>query len=228
MVEIVQDFEPFFGYSGRNIPDTGAFQYLRKLGVVDIGSNSVRMVIFDGAARSPAYFFNEKVFCGLGSGLANSGKLHIEGRLRAISAIERFVNMAKVMGVPQLTLIATGAVRSSSDGSLFCDEIKRKTGKEIKIIDGRDEARLSAQGVMLGWPGAYGLVCDLGGSSMELAEISKGNVGKCSTSELGPLILKELKGGRKKRKQHIKVIMTKLAAVMGPELNRLFFVGGSW
>ena len=228
MVEIVQDFEPFFGYSGRNIPDTGAFQYLRKLGVVDIGSNSVRMVIFDGAARSPAYFFNEKVFCGLGSGLANSGKLHIEGRLRAISAIERFVNMAKVMGVPQLTLIATGAVRSSSDGSLFCDEIKRKTGKEIKIIDGRDEARLSAQGVMLGWPGAYGLVCDLGGSSMELAEISKGNVGKCSTSELGPLILKELKGGRKKRKQHIKVIMTKLAAEMGPQHNRLFLVGGSW
>ena len=62
MVEIVQDFEPFFGYSGTNIPDTGAFQYLRKLGVVDIGSNSVRMVIFDGAARSPAYFFNEMVF----------------------------------------------------------------------------------------------------------------------------------------------------------------------
>ena len=59
MVEILQDFEPFFGYSKTNISETGAFHYLRKLGVIDIGSNSVRMVIFDGAARSPAYFFNE-------------------------------------------------------------------------------------------------------------------------------------------------------------------------
>ena len=101
------------------------------------------------------------------------------------------------MEVPQLTLIATAAVRSASDGLLFCDEIKRKTGKDVNIIDGLEEARLSAQGVMLGWPGAYGLVCDLGGSSMELAEINKGIVGKCSTSELGPFILKELKGGKK-------------------------------
>ena len=228
MVEILQDFEPFFGYSKTNIPETGAFHYLRKLGVIDIGSNSVRMVIFDGAARSPAYFFNEKILCGLGSGLAHSGRLHSEGRLRAISAIERFVNMAHAMEVPQLTLIATAAVRSASDGLLFCDEIKRKTGKEINIIDGIEEARLSAQGVMLGWPGAYGLVCDLGGSSMELAEINEGIVGKCLTSELGPLILKELKGGRKNRKQHIKETMAKLAAEMGPQHNRLFLVGGSW
>ncbi len=228
MVEISQDFEPFFGYSKKNIPETGAFHYLRKLGVIDIGSNSVRMVIFDGAARSPAYFFNEKILCGLGSGLGHSGRLHSEGRLRAISAIERFVNMAHAMEVPQLTLIATAAVRSASDGLLFCDEIKRKTGKEINIIDGIEEARLSAQGVMLGWPGAYGLVCDLGGSSMELAEINEGTVGKCLTSELGPLILKELKGGRKNRKHHIKETMAKLAAEMGPQHNRLFLVGGSW
>ena len=127
MVKILQDFDPFFGFSKSNIPETGAFHYLRKLGVIDIGSNSVRMVVFDGAARSPAYFFNEKILCGLGSGLAHSGRLNPEGRLRAIAAIERFVNMAQVMEVPQLTLIATAAVRSASDGLLFCNEIKRKT-----------------------------------------------------------------------------------------------------
>ncbi len=228
MVEILQDFEPFFGYSKTKTPETGALHYLRKLGVIDIGSNSVRMVIFDGAARSPSYFFNEKILCGLGSGLVHSGRLHAEGSLRAISAIERFVNMAHAMEVPQLTLIATAAVRSASDGLLFCDEIRRKTGKEINIIDGIEEARLSAQGVMLGWPGAYGLVCDLGGSSMELAEINEGTVGKCLTSELGPLILKELKSGKKNRKQHIKATMAKLADEMGPQHNRLFLVGGSW
>ena len=228
MVEIFQEFEPFFSYNKTNIPETGALHYLRKLGVIDIGSNSVRMVIFDGAARSPAYFFNEKILCGLGSGLVHSGKLHEEGRLRAISAIERFVNMAQAMEVPQLTLIATAAVRSASDGLLFCDEIRRKTGKEVNIIDGLEEARLSAQGVMLGWPGAYGLICDLGGSSMELAEINKGVVGKRSTSDLGPLILREMKGGKKNRKNHIQESMTKLAKDMGPQLNRLFLVGGSW
>ena len=164
MVEILQDFKPFFGYNKTNTPETEALHYLRKLGVIDIGSNSVRMVIFDGAARSPAYFFNEKILCGLGSDLVHSGKLHVAGRLRAISAIERFVNMAEAMEVPQLTLIATAAVRSASDGLMFCDEIRKKTGKDINIIDGLEEARLSAQGVMLGWPGAYGLVCDLGGS----------------------------------------------------------------
>jgi exopolyphosphatase/guanosine-5'-triphosphate,3'-diphosphate pyrophosphatase len=228
MVDIFQEFKPFFGYNKTNNPETEALHYLRKLGVIDIGSNSVRMVIFDGAARSPAYFFNEKILCGLGSDLVRSGKLHVAGRLRAISAIERFVNMAQAMEVPQLTLIATAAVRSASDGVLFCDEIRRKTGKEVNTIDGLEEARLSAQGVMLGWPGAYGLICDLGGSSMELAEINKGVVGKRSTSDLGPLILREMKGGKKNRKNHIQESMAELAKDMGPQLNRLFLVGGSW
>ena len=66
MVEILQDFKPFFGIKQTGIPDVGALHYLQKLGVIDIGSNSVRMVVFDGAARSPSYFYNEKILCGLG------------------------------------------------------------------------------------------------------------------------------------------------------------------
>ncbi len=146
MVEIVRDFKPFFGFKQTGMPDIGALHYLQKLGVIDIGSNSVRMVVFDGAARSPSYFYNEKILCGLGLGLVNSGKLNPEGKLRAISAIERFVNIAEAMEVPQLTLIATAAVRSASDGLIFCDEIRKKTKKEVNIIDGLEEARLSAQG----------------------------------------------------------------------------------
>ena len=228
MVEIVRDFKPFFGFKQTGMPDIGALHYLQKLGVIDIGSNSVRMVVFDGAARSPSYFYNEKILCGLGLGLVNSGKLNPEGKLRAISAIERFVNIAEAMEVPQLTLIATAAVRSASDGLIFCDEIRKKTKKEVNIIDGLEEARLSAQGVMLGWPGSYGLICDLGGSSMELAEINKGTVGKRTSSNLGPLILKEMKGGKKNRKQYIKLKIAELAIKIGPQHNRLFLVGGSW
>ena len=60
----------------------------------------------------------------------------------------------------------------------FLRRSARETGVKIWVIDGEEEARLSAQGVLLGWPGAYGLVCDIGGSSMELAEISGGRVGR--------------------------------------------------
>ncbi|MGB0299581.1 MAG: exopolyphosphatase, partial [Paracoccaceae bacterium] len=96
------------------------------------------------------------------------------------------------------------------------------------IVNGEEEARLSAQGVLLGWPGSYGLVCDIGGSSMELAEISGGIVGKRTTSDLGPLQLKEIKGGAEARAKAIKTAVKELAKQMGPQHNRLFLVGGSW
>jgi len=99
---------------------------------------------------------------------------------------------------------------------------------KIWVIDGEEEARLSAQGVLLGWPGSYGLICDIGGSSMELAEISDGQVGKCVTSELGPLKLRDVSGGRRGRKVHIKTVIDGLSHTMGPQRDRLFLVGGSW
>ncbi len=201
---------------------------LSRVGVVDVGSNSVRLVVFDGAARSPAYFYNEKIMCALGAGLSESGVLNPEGRIRALNALKRFQHLAQGMGLPSLTVVATAAVRDASDGDAFCAEVKRETGLRIWVIDGEEEARLSAQGVLLGWPGSYGLVCDIGGSSMELAEISGGRVGRRVTSSLGPLKLREVKGGKKGRHAHIKQTMAQLQEVMGPQRDRLFLVGGSW
>lgn len=204
------------------------YPYLKKVGVIDVGSNSVRLVVFDGAARSPAYFYNEKIMCALGAGMAHSGRLNPDGRRRALAAIDRFVHLAKGMGVPKLTAVATAAVRDASDGVEFCDEVLEKTGQKIWIINGLEEARLSAQGVLLGWPGSYGLVCDIGGSSMELAEISGGHVGKRISSDLGPLKLRELTGGKKGRSRHIKETLAYMSDALGPQHNRLFLVGGSW
>lgn len=201
---------------------------LSRVGVVDVGSNSVRLVVFDGAARSPAYFYNEKIMCALGAGLSESGILNPEGRIRALNALKRFQHLAQGMGLPTLTVVATAAVRDASDGDNFCAEVKKATGLRIWVIDGEEEARLSAQGVLLGWPGSYGLVCDIGGSSMELAEISDGRVGRRVTSSLGPLKLREIKGGKKGRKAHIKETMGRLKDAMGPQPDRLFLVGGSW
>ncbi len=201
---------------------------LARVGVLDVGSNSVRLVVFDGAARSPAYFYNEKIMCGLGAGLAKTGRLNPEGRVRALAAMRRFALLADGMGIAPFTAVATAAVREAEDGAEFVAEVERETGIRLFIIDGPEEARLSAQGVLLGWPGAYGLVCDIGGSSMELAEINDGTVGRRVTSPLGPLKLKDFQGNKKARRDHIRAIVDDLAVQLGPQKNRLFLVGGSW
>ncbi|WP_295316127.1 Ppx/GppA family phosphatase [Roseobacter sp.] len=220
--------QPDAGLFGRPLFEDPGARALARVGVVDVGSNSVRLVVFDGAARSPAYFYNEKIMCALGAGLSDSGRLNPEGRVRALAALRRFQHLAQGMGLPALTVVATAAVRDASDGPEFCEDVRRETGLRIWVIDGEEEARLSAQGVLLGWPGSYGLVCDIGGSSMELAEISGGRVGRRMTSSLGPLKLREIKGGKKARDAHIRETMEHMKSVMGDQRDRLFLVGGSW
>ena len=218
-----------WGPWGRPLFDDDIAKGLSRVGVIDVGSNSVRLVVFDGAARSPAYFYNEKIMCALGAGLSETGHLSPTGRERALSAIRRFAALAEGMGIPPLTAVATAAVREASDRQDFCDEVLRETGIKIWVIDGREEARLSAQGVLLGWPGSYGLVCDIGGSSMELADLQDGKVGQRVTSALGPLKLREIKGGKKAIKAYIKETMVDLHGKMDAETAmRLFLVGGSW
>lgn len=218
------DWGPF----GRPLFDDPSARALARVGVVDVGSNSVRLVVFDGAARSPAYFYNEKIMCALGAGLSETGRLNPEGRARALAALSRFQLLARGMDLPPLTVVATAAVRDAEDGADFCAEVERETGLKIWVIDGEEEARLSAQGVLLGWPGSYGLVCDIGGSSMELAEIHDGAVGNRVTSPLGPLKLRDVPGGRRGRKAHIKAVIEELHDRLGPQRDRLFLVGGSW
>jgi exopolyphosphatase/guanosine-5'-triphosphate,3'-diphosphate pyrophosphatase len=220
--------DPEWGPFQRPLFADPSVRHLSRVGVVDVGSNSVRLVVFDGAARSPAYFYNEKIMCALGAGLSETGRLNPEGRKRALAALHRFQLLAQGMDAGPLTAGATAAVRDAEDGQAFVDEVERETGLKINIIPGTEEARLSAQGVMLGWPGSYGLVCDIGGSSMELAEIKGGQVGRRMTSPLGPLKLREVPGGRKGRRTYIKAEVEKMAETLGSQRDRLFLVGGSW
>ncbi len=213
---------------GRPLFDDPSARALERVGVVDVGSNSVRLVVFDGAARSPAYFYNEKVMAGLGQGLAQTGRLNPQGRVRALAALRRFAALAQGMKLPPLTCVATAAVREAEDGPAFRAEVERETGLRLWVIDGQEEARLSAQGVLLGWPEAEGLVCDIGGNSMELAEVSGGKVGRRVTSPLGPFRLQQLPGGKKGLTKHIRETVEALAAEMGTEHERIYLVGGSW
>ncbi len=219
---------PEWGPFGRPLFDDPLSQALSRVGVIDIGSNSVRLVVFDGAARSPAYFYNEKIMCGLGAGMSETGRLNPEGKIRAFGAIRRFQMLAEGMNLPPLTAVATAAMREAEDGPAFREEVEAATGLRIWVIDGEEEARLSAQGVLLGWPGSYGLTCDVGGSSMELAEIFEGRVGRRVSSALGPLKLRDLPGGKKGRDAVIKESIEELSQIMGTQRDRLFLVGGSW
>ena len=218
------DWAPF----GKGLFDDPSVRALSRVGVVDVGSNSVRMVVFDGAARSPAYFYNEKVMCGLGKGLAETNRLNPEGRVRALKALKRFAVLAKGMGIETLTVVATAATREADDGPEFQEMVLRETGLRLWVVDGDEEARLSAQGVLLGWPDARGVVCDIGGNSMELARIGGGKVGKRMTSPLGPFRLQQVPGGVRERAAHIDSVLKGLQRELKSEGERLYLVGGSW
>lgn len=194
-----------------------------RMAVIDVGSNSVRLVVFDGSSRSPAYFYNEKVLCGLGAGMAESGVLNPDGRRRAMLALRRFMALLANMGLNSIASVATAAVREASDGPEFVAEVKDQLGLALHVASGKEEARLSAQGVLLGRPEAEGLVCDIGGASMELAELRSGSVGRCETSPLGPLKLESFSGDLDGH------IAQQIALMEMPKkAARLFLVGGSW
>ncbi|WP_055681818.1 Ppx/GppA family phosphatase [Jannaschia rubra] len=227
MTDDAQDPEGY-GPFGAPLFDGPEARALRRVGVIDVGSNSVRMVVFDGAARSPAYFYNEKILCGLGAGLADSGKLNPEGRVRALAALRRFAILARGMEVNSLTAVATAAVREADDGPAFEAEVTARTGLKLWVIDGPQEARLSGQGVLLGWPGAEGLMCDIGGSSMELAELSGGEVGATVSGRVGPLKLQDIRG-KGARRTEIEARVAEMAEALGRDrYDRLYLVGGSW
>ncbi|MFN3525433.1 MAG: Ppx/GppA family phosphatase [Paracoccus sp. (in: a-proteobacteria)] len=211
-----------FGPKFRKLPKRA----LKRVGVVDVGSNSIRLVVFDGAARSPAYFYNEKIMAGLGQDMARTGKLNPAGIERGFAALRRFAALARSMNIEPLTCVATAAVREAEDGPAFQTRVERETGLRLHVIDGAEEARLSAQGVLLGWPEARGLVCDIGGNSMELAEVGEGKVGRRATSQLGPFRLQQVPEAD--LPAHIDAILGDLATTMGTDHKRLYLVGGSW
>lgn len=200
---------------------------LRRIGVIDVGSNSVRLVVFDGMARSPAYFYNEKVLCGLGAGMSETGMLSPAGWESALRTLHRFAALAGRMELSGMIAVATAAVREAKDGRAFCDQVERETGLTLHIASGSEEARLASQGVLLGWPDAEGLVCDMGGASVELAQVAGGEMVHGATSPLGPLKLVDFTDPEKRDKYLRKTAKALRKAVPEPA-PRLYLVGGSW
>lgn len=201
----------------------------RLIGIIDIGSNSVRLVVYRGAVRVPPAVFNEKVMCGLGKGLGVTGRMDTEAMEHAIETLRRFALLCADMQVDDLHVVATAAVRSATNGKAFVAQVKRETGLDIKIISGEQEGRFSALGVLSAIPDADGLVGDLGGGSLELVRVADGKVGNRVSLPIGALTL--LNHGSEPERSIAAVVQKALDQV--PWLTEarglpFYTVGGSW
>lgn len=161
----------------------------RPFAVVDIGSNSVRLVVFEARRRATVPLYNEKVTCELGRGIGDDGRLEPANIARALTAITRFVGIARAARAGAIDLIATAAVRDAADGEAFARAVRARVGLPVTVLSGADEARLAALGVVSGMPGAGGIVGDLGGGSLELVDVEGGRIGRHDTLPVGPLRL---------------------------------------
>lgn len=156
------------------------------VGIIDIGSNSVRFVAYGGAARVPSVLFNEKVMAALGRGLSENGALDEVAMDRTLEALGRFRRIATEMGLKKLHAVATAAVRDATNGPQF---LKRITalGLKTRLLPGEEEAELSGLGVISAIPRANGVVADLGGGSLELIGVARGGAGEGVSLPLGVL-----------------------------------------
>ncbi len=199
------------------------------IGVVDIGSNSVRLVVFEEASRSPISICNEKVMCGLGRAVVSSGRLDEEGIERTLAELARFKILADYHSVSRLLAFATAAVRGAKNGQEFIDAASAQLNCPILILSGEDEARLAAAGVKCGILNATGLVADLGGGSLEISILKKGVLKKTHTLGIGALTLKDVSGGDLQTAEEIARRECKSVDWLDriPD-DRIYAVGGAW
>ncbi len=198
------------------------------VGIIDIGSNSIRLVVYQGAARLPAILFNEKVMAGLGRSLGETGAIDASALATARAALGRFALMAREMQVADLRTVATAAVRDATNGGELL-ATARKLGLQVELLSGEEEATASGLGVLSGIPEADGIVGDLGGGSLELVRVVAGTVTDRVSFPLGVLRVGAL---RAKAQGTLDRRVAGLIAEAGWKGRGkglpLYLVGGSW
>ena len=199
-----------------------------RLGIIDIGSNSIRLVVYDGPARIRSILFNEKVLAGLGRGLAQTGALDPLAIDRALTALTRYRCLAEQMKVSRLRTVATAAVRDASNGPQFLQRLSAD-GFEVELLSGADEANMAGHGVLAAIPEANGIVGDLGGGSLELVRVADGRVHERASFPLGVLRIDAIrrKGQRVLERTLAKALDQAGWNGIGKGLP-FYMVGGSW
>jgi len=196
------------------------------VGIIDIGSNSVRFVAYGGSERVPSALFNEKVMAALGRGLAKSGRLSDESMKKTLESLARFRLLGREIGLKRLHVVATAAVRDATNGAEFLKQVAA-LGFKPKLLAGAEEAELAGLGVISAIPNANGVVADLGGGSLELIGVARGNAGEGVSLPLGVLRLE----AQPKASELLDQIKTALKGSRLTDAARdrsLYLVGGSF
>jgi exopolyphosphatase/guanosine-5'-triphosphate,3'-diphosphate pyrophosphatase len=198
--------------------------------IVDLGSNSVRLVVYEGRGRNPVAIFNEKAVLRLGRGLQTTGRLNEQGVQQAMRVMARYAAVARAMQADPFEVLATAAVRDASNGADFVAGLKaRMPNATIRILSGEQEASLSAAGVLCGIPEADGILADIGGGSLEMVRLDPGGVRHAATLRLGVIRLSERSDNDLARARAIAEADLATLPWLSEGTDRdLYLVGGAW
>ena len=197
--------------------------------IVDIGSNSVRLVAYQSLSRALTPIFNEKVMCGLGAGVFTTGRLPKDGVDKALKALRRYKALCQTMAIGDVEVIATAAARDAENGAAFLSDAREAIGRGVTLLSGRREAELSALGVISAIHAPDGVVGDLGGGSLELIDVNGDALGKGVTLPLGGLALMD--ASRRSTRDAARIVRKALAETkpLDDLRGRTFYaVGGTW
>ncbi len=197
--------------------------------VIDIGSNSVRLVVYESMTRSLVSIFNEKTLCGLGREVQTTGLLAPDAVAKALTSLRRFHALCRVMKVGRVYAIATAACRDATNGPDFIAKAERICGVPVNILSGPREARLSALGVISGVHKPDGIVGDLGGGSLELIDVRGNRIHSGVTLPLGSLALQDASHRSLKRAERmVKADLAGVAHLTAGRGRTFYAVGGTW
>ena len=193
--------------------------------VIDIGSNTVRLVIYEGTARAPEPVWNEKVAARLGRDLSKSGYIPEDAAFEALAALARYRLLLDDLAVEDVQTVATAAVRDATNGQDFLTRVAA-LGFAPQLLTGEEEARASAFGAIGAFPDACGSVADLGGGSLELVEIAQGSCHKAISLPFGTLRLEAMSG----RADLGTALRSSLGALhtTAQRGQLLYMIGGTW
>ena len=207
----------------------GRLQDRKPISVIDIGSNSIRLVVYEGIVRSPTVLFNEKMLAGLGRGIVSTGKLDPEAVTRSMEEFRRFRALSEQAGAEELHVIATAAAREAENGPDFIHRAEKVLGTDIRVLSGREEAYYSALGVISAFHPADGIAGDLGGGSLELVDVKGDAIGHGITLPLGGLRLQDM--AKNSFAAAAKIVREQIARaeLLAEGEGRTFYaVGGTW
>lgn len=207
----------------------GRIQGAKPVAVLDIGSNSVRLVVYERHARSLTPLYNEKSSCALGRGLAQTGRLAYENIDRALTAIQRFALVVKLMKAGEVHILATSAVRDASNSDAFVNAVEATMNAPVHVLSGEQEAHFAALGVVAGIPDFTGIVGDLGGGSLELSAIVDGRDARGETHELGVIRLQDDSGRSPAKAREVARARLARSGLLGGKPGGQFCaIGGTW